>query len=125
VVLEPTGLPDIFVAAQRLDNRIKYSDESLREPWYSNFYQPRDLWVYLENYTGLSGSAPGFVSYIQHFRGGGQSRGGNAGAQTVAGQFDHNGETITYAVFFNLAGQLLFDIYDDNDVLIEQHFDGD
>lgn len=123
--LEPTGLPDIFIAAQRIENRVKYTDGSLREPWYANFYEPRDLWVYFENYMALSSSAEAFVSYLQHYRGYGTSYGGLPAVQTVGGRFqDDDGEAITYVVFFNLSGQLRFDEYENN-VLVEQNFDGD
>ncbi len=121
--LAPTEFSDIFIAAERLENRAKYTDGTLREPWYAHFYEPRDLWVYFENYTGLSGSAEAFVSYLQHYRGGGVSYGGLPSVQTVGGQFPHEGKTISYAAFFNLSGQLRFAKYENN-VEIEPHFDG-
>ncbi len=123
-LLAATDFADIFIAGQRLENRAKYSDGTLREPWYAHFYEPRDLWVYFENYTALSSSAEAFVSYLQHYRGGGTSYGGLPAVQTVGGQFPHEGKTISYAAFFNLSGQLKFDVWE-NHVLTEQNFDGD
>ena len=60
-VLAPVGTADVFLAAERLESRQP------SEPGYFTFTAPYDRWVFLENYTALSTTAPALVRFARGY----------------------------------------------------------
>jgi CubicO group peptidase (beta-lactamase class C family) len=61
VVLAPVGTNEVFLSYERLENRLP------SEPGYMTFVEPYDRWVFLENYTALSATAPALVKFARGY----------------------------------------------------------
>lgn len=60
-LLAPVGTSDIFIAAERLQDR------SPREPGYATLQEPYDRWVNLENFSGLSATSEAMVRFLRGY----------------------------------------------------------
>lgn len=105
-LFEPNGVSDIYIAHERLDDRVKTADGQYREPWYATLEAPYARWIYLENFTALAASAPAFAQYERHATGDLLTFGSMAGTWTAAAQISYG--DLSFALFFNISG-----VYDD------------
>lgn len=105
-LFDRSGAGDIYIAHERLEDRVKTEEGHEREPWYATLEAPYARWIYLENFTALAASAPAFVQYDRHATGDLLTFGSMAGTWTAAAQVSYG--DLSYAVFFNIAGR-----YDD------------
>jgi CubicO group peptidase (beta-lactamase class C family) len=60
-VLAPVGTSDVHLSYERLENRLP------SEPGYFTFTAPYDRWIFLENYTALSMTAPALVRFARGY----------------------------------------------------------
>jgi CubicO group peptidase (beta-lactamase class C family) len=60
-VLAPVGTSDVHLSYERLENRLP------SEPGYFTFTAPYDRWIFLENYTALSATAPALVRFARGY----------------------------------------------------------
>jgi hypothetical protein len=96
----------VYVANERLDDRVKYSNGTFQEPWYATFKTPYDRWVNLDDEMVLASSVEAYLTYRQTALGKALWKfyGSFLGTKTVVGSFEtSNNVYITYTVFFNQA----------------------
>jgi hypothetical protein len=117
-VFGPAGSDDVFIAREPLALRDQ------REPGYLTFEAPSDRWLYLDNFTALASTAEAFVRYLRRYHGGLGTRLVDPQTQQWAAVPDNGTlvffgampgtwtnvvqrryDEVSYAVFFNIAGQ--------------------
>lgn len=105
------GLPkqDMYIAHERTENRVRYADNQLREPWYRTDSAPTDFWIGLEDALALAATAETVA--VANFRYDPNSRnwnGGMPGSQTAMRNWRINGDDVS-VVWLNNSGGLDFE----------------
>jgi CubicO group peptidase (beta-lactamase class C family) len=101
-LLGSTGNHDMYIAHERIEDRITAADGSLREPWYTTFEQPHDRWIGLDDFTALSSSADAYTLYQLFTPGWWFFYGGMAGTQSVTQEFVIGNDDVAFTAIFNL-----------------------
>lgn len=112
-----------YIAGGPVDERVYTADNELLEPWYTTFIEDDDG-IIIGSHGVLAASAESYTRYLLRNPSAGLYYGAFDGTLTVMQKFSNaEGEIFGFTAMFNMRDGIPFRVWE-NDVVIEENFDG-